>query len=164
MCSTVIFEYTCGCTERVVFKCPFSSTLYSSSSLRSRSNNCSRRQRRHLQELFQPPRPPHGQPLALRREIPALPLPSLPCPNSTTIGQLSETAATKLGEECHDCWRRSLQLEQDTNGKNADSSSSVARGADEERNTSRVLREMTPNELARMPPNSDVERMSSTEL
>ncbi|KAI0201495.1 hypothetical protein F4808DRAFT_127865 [Astrocystis sublimbata] len=78
MCSGVIFQYKCGCAERVVFECPFSSPSPSPSpspsaseantSLRALSHhNCVRRYRVHQQNLLPPSENGRGAATAIPR-------------------------------------------------------------------------------------------------
>ncbi|KAH8159492.1 hypothetical protein CIB48_g8763 [Xylaria polymorpha] len=169
MCSTVIFLYKCGCAERVVFECSFSSTTNSnaSNSLRALSHqNCARRYRLHQQKLFPPnkatttetaPTPSSHQalPQSLGSNIPILPPPKSTCPKTEKSEgkKAGETIVTELDESCHDCWQSDLQLAKQ---QDDDDTSSLTSMKDDERSVrdlanTRILREKSVNELI-LPP------------
>ncbi|KAI1429348.1 hypothetical protein F5Y12DRAFT_482167 [Xylaria sp. FL1777] len=180
MCSTIIFQYRCGCAERVVFECPFSLTAISSpgssKSLRAHVHkNCSRRYRLHQQKLFSLKRTTeksstpslHQAPSSpLQMEIPILPPPQPPC---RQIGKAeeqnaSETAVTEIDEICHDCWQHELRLAKKTEDDGA-SSTTMRDGEEQGENiaNTHVLKERPVNELILPPPNMSLEAVSSTE-
>ncbi|KAI0455546.1 hypothetical protein F5B21DRAFT_193216 [Xylaria acuta] len=168
MCSTVIFQYKCGCTEHVVFECPFSSTTNSnaSSSLRALSHqNCSRRYRLHQQKLFPPEdamtratTPSSYQTLSqsLGMKMPILPPPKLVCPRTekTKERKAGETTITELDEICHDCWQSDVRLAKQKDDSDTASSTptrACEREVEDPANT-RILRERSVNELILLPP------------
>ncbi|KAI3337384.1 hypothetical protein HD806DRAFT_37557 [Xylariaceae sp. AK1471] len=159
MCSTVIFQYTCGCTEHVVLECPFSSSAANS---HSHSHACSRRYRRHQQKLFQPTTS-SSLALSLRMKI----SPRLPPPRLASLEDTAETkqttTTTELDEECHDCWKRNrirnLKLAKKTDDDTA--SSVTMRDEEEDVMDSRILRERSVNEVILPPPRRNVDVTSS---
>ncbi|KAI0808462.1 hypothetical protein GGR55DRAFT_192764 [Xylaria sp. FL0064] len=177
MCSSVIFQYRCGCTERVVFECPFFSTTVSSSSNDPDTHahgNCLRHYQQHQKKLL-PPRttrttaspPSHEeQSLSLRTmKIPILkPEASYPQTEDDTTQDTSQTAMTEIDDICHDCWQRELQL---AKHRDDDSSPSITTtdGEEQEENLDdiHVLREMSMNELILLQPSVNLEARSSAE-
>ncbi|KAI0440182.1 hypothetical protein F4803DRAFT_553326 [Xylaria telfairii] len=174
MCSTVIFRYKCGCAERVVFECSFSSTTNSnaSSSLRALSHqNCARRYRLHQEELFPPnkatlatvtPTPPSHQalPQSLGTDIQVPPSPKPTCPKTEKSKEqkAGETTVTELDESCHDCWQSDLQLAKQ---RDDDDTSSLTSMKDDEKDVrnlanTRILREKPLNELILPPPSPPI--------
>ncbi|KAI1167479.1 hypothetical protein F5B18DRAFT_647727 [Nemania serpens] len=163
MCSTVIFQYRCGCAERVVFECPFSSTTDSVSGENLHQHprqNCSQR---HRHKLFPSKMttsaaniPSSHQALSSRPKIPVLPPPTLLYPEigETREEQEASEATTALDEACHDCWQRSLRL--------------ARQGDDDEEGmgdlaNSRVLREISANRVILPPPRTNSGATLSTE-
>ncbi|KAI1281249.1 hypothetical protein F5Y07DRAFT_291252 [Xylaria sp. FL0933] len=179
MCSTVIFEYRCGCTERVVFKCPFSSATVSSSSNGPGTHthrDCSRHYQRHQRKLLPPrrttkstasPSPSHEEqsPYPITMNIPIsthqAPYPQI---EENARQDTSETAMTEIDDICHDCWQRELRLvkQRDDDGN---SLTTTTDGEEQEENPDEiyVLREMSPNELILFQPSVSSEARSSAE-
>ncbi|GAW26286.1 hypothetical protein SAMD00023353_2601410 [Rosellinia necatrix] len=173
MCSNTIFRYKCGCNERVVFECPFSSTTNSDSGgnadLHSH-RNCSRRYRRHQQKLLLPKRPmratatPSSHQASSRpshKTFPIIPCsPGIPRCETRDIKELKliETPTTVLDEICHDCWQRTLRL---TQMDDDDTASSATTKNSEERTeypaNARILTERSVNELVLLPLVTDSE-------
>ncbi|KAI0554194.1 hypothetical protein F4679DRAFT_349352 [Xylaria curta] len=168
MCSTVIFRYKCGCTERVVFECPFSSTTSSNiNSLRVLSHqNCSRRYQFHQQKLLPPenataaatvPSSQQGQSQPLwMMEIPILPPSSSVCPKTekTKEQKADKITITELDENCHDCWQNDVLLERqkrDSDTASQNSTKNCEKNMGDIANT-RILRERPLNELILPPP------------
>ncbi|KAI1754337.1 hypothetical protein F4782DRAFT_51726 [Xylaria castorea] len=164
MCSTVIFQYKCGCIEHVVFECPFSSTTSSDtrSSLRALSHqNCSRRYQSHQRKLLLPenatttataPSSQQAQLQPLWIEIPT----KLVCPKTEKAkGQkASETTITELDESCHDCWQSYVRLVKQKHDSDTASQNSTGNREKEVEHiaNTRVLRERAVNELILPPP------------
>ncbi|KAI0527881.1 hypothetical protein F5B22DRAFT_8837 [Xylaria bambusicola] len=181
MCTTVIFQYKCGCAERVVFECPFSSTTTQSStsslssspseSLRAHAHrNCSRRYQLQQQKLFASKgttKPStilssHQTQSQMQTGIPVLPFPK---PSCLQIGKPEEQriAVTELDELCHDCWQLELQL---TKQRESNDSDTMETDGDEQEDSgmnARVLREMFLNELVVPPQNANLGATSSAE-
>ncbi|KAI8953937.1 hypothetical protein F4801DRAFT_66648 [Xylaria longipes] len=168
MCSTVIFQYKCGCAERVVFECPFSWTTVSnaSTSLRALSHqNCSRRYRIHQQKLFPPenatttvttPSSHQEYSQSFGMKIPILPPPKLVCPRTGKMKEqkAGEAPMTELDEKCHDCWQSDLRLARQKEDSDTASSTSM-RDCEmevEDLANTRILRERSVNELILPPP------------
>ncbi|KAI1735559.1 hypothetical protein F4680DRAFT_302375 [Xylaria scruposa] len=171
MCSTIIFRYKCGCTERVVFECPFSSTPSSNinNGLRVLSHqNCSRRYRSHQQKLLPPEnatatatvhssRQEQSQPLWMM-EIPILPPSSSVClkTEKTEEQKADKIIITELDEDCHDCWQNNVLLERqkrDSDTASQTSAKNCEKNMEGMANT-RILRERPLNELILPPPPS----------
>ncbi|KAF2969195.1 hypothetical protein GQX73_g4440 [Xylaria multiplex] len=170
MCSTVVFHYKCGCSERVVFECPFSSAPSSNlaKGLHADSRqNCSRRYRLHQKKLF----PPQKLTVATTT-IPSSPkLPILPPPKlysskseNTEEREADGETTTEIDEICHDCWQRGLGS---TKQRDNDSTSSTTMGDYEDdkenRVNVRVLRERSVNELILPPLSTNPGTVSSIE-
>ncbi|KAI0971141.1 hypothetical protein F4678DRAFT_433834 [Xylaria arbuscula] len=180
MCCTVMFQYKCGCIERVDFECPFStdSITDSSSSNSPRSithQTCSRPYRLHQQKLFSPettiktaitPFSRQEQLLPLRIKGSILPLPEfsgqeIAKPEKRNIG---EATVTEIDDLCHDCWQREVQL---TKQRDGDSAPSTTTKDGEEQQAilanTHILREKPVNELILPRPSVSLEAMSSAD-
>lgn len=170
MCSTVIFQYRCGCSERVVFECPFSSTANSVSgeNLHPRPRrNCPKHHRNQLEKLFPSktttlstssiPSPHQALSQPSQVKNPILP-PTLLCPEiERTKEQKENEATTSLDEACHDCWQRSLRLARRGDDDSTASSAIMIdneEGIDNPAN-SRILKEISANRVILPPPRSD---------
>jgi hypothetical protein len=179
MCCTVIFKYRCGCAERVVFECPFSSTTNSILDERRDTDshqNCSRHYRRHQEKLFAPEKttatttasPSHqALPQSLQIMIPILPPSGLPCskPEKTSEQKISETKTSELDDICHDCWQRSLRLAKQEDDDGVASSATMTDDKEEVEHiaNSRILRERSVNEFILPQPTTDSALVSSSE-
>ncbi|KAI1367041.1 hypothetical protein F5Y08DRAFT_102883 [Xylaria arbuscula] len=173
MCTTVIFQYKCGCSEPVVFECPFSSPPIPSSgsssspseSLRAHAHrNCSKRYRLQQEKLYSSQQALwttasntstlHAEALMLAET----PVPPLPKPSCVQIEKgeeknSSEIPVTELDELCHDCWQHELELAKQAEAEDEDE---AITGDDDEgqgngANSNRILREIFSNELVRSP-------------
>lgn len=172
MCTTVIFQYKCGCSEPVVFECPFSAPPISSSgsssspseNLRAQAHqNCSKRYRLQQEKLFSSSKrsgqttsnlsSPHAKPSGCAG-TPVSPFPKPTCLQIEKAEEhsLGETPVTELDELCHDCWQHELQLAK----QSEDEDTAVTEEGDEEEGNrvqvnARILREISPNELVISP-------------
>ncbi|TRX91328.1 hypothetical protein FHL15_007750 [Xylaria flabelliformis] len=171
MCSTVIFRYKCGCAERVVFECPFSSTTTNSNasdSPRALSHqNCSRRYRLHQQKLLPPENATatatvsssqQEQTQFLWMEIPIRPIPRSRsvCPQTekTKEQKTDKITITDIDESCHDCWQSDVLLKRQKRDSDTASSQISTRSCNKEVESiayTRILRERPVNELV-LPP------------
>ncbi|KAI1821787.1 hypothetical protein F4861DRAFT_441744 [Xylaria intraflava] len=180
MCSTVIFRYVCGCTERTVFECPFSSatSLTSKRGAHARSNqSCARRHRRHLKRLLRSETQraatvteattpsPRLITLPLRTKTPVLSPPRLSRSQLVKPERrnLIEVPITEVDEMCHDCWIHGLQVAKQ---RDNDKDLSIATPDDEDNTddltSTHVLKERSVNELALLSsPSTDEETVSS---
>ncbi|KAI0105530.1 hypothetical protein GGR51DRAFT_192597 [Nemania sp. FL0031] len=171
MCATIIFQYTCGCVERVIFECPFSSItnpiLDEDLNIHS-DQKCSRRYRCHQERLLATEKttdtnttPPSHQTLSqsLKMIIPFLPPPNSEYPETKTNKEqkTSETKTAKLDDLCHDCWQHSLWLAKQKDENNITSSTRMKRDGEdaEDMANSRVLKEISVNEVILPRRNSD---------
>ncbi|KAI1117093.1 hypothetical protein F5Y14DRAFT_457960 [Nemania sp. NC0429] len=169
MCSTVIFQYRCGCAERVLFECPFSVSVSGEDLCTPPRHSCSKHHRRLLKKLFLSKGvisttasiPSSYQALlsqSSRTEIPALPRPTLLSPEIEDVNMKEQDAnesTTALDETCHDCWQRSLRLarrgDDDDNNTTASPALMDNEGEMENLADSRILREISGNRV-RLPP------------
>ncbi|KAI0402732.1 hypothetical protein F4802DRAFT_574885 [Xylaria palmicola] len=168
MCSKVIFLYKCGCAERVLFECPFSST--------QQYPNCSKRYRRHQQSLLAPnslakpttaPSPQQSPPDSSQIEVPTSPPSGHTSPRTTQTEarQARETRTTDVDDVCHDCWQSNLRLDNPTDHDDIVSPNTMGDDEGQAGNlaTSRILREISLNELMLPPPNLNTGPVSSAE-
>ncbi|KAI1312146.1 hypothetical protein F5Y03DRAFT_265571 [Xylaria venustula] len=180
MCCTVVFQYKCGCAERIVFECPFSTVSVtdssSSNSLRSIAHQtCSRPYRLHQQKLFSPkattkttttPSSRREQLLPLRLKGSILTLPELSGQENATPEKrnIGEAAATEIDDLCHDCWQREVRLTKQRDGNSAPST--TTRDSEEQGKilvNANILREKSVNELILSRPSVSLEVMSSAD-
>ncbi|KAI1816781.1 hypothetical protein GGS20DRAFT_159722 [Poronia punctata] len=157
MCSTVIFRYSCSCTEQVVFECPFSPENRDSGAYQDpcRPMACSRPCRRHEQMLLSSASTPttHPRPVQPRstESTPSRPACQELSGSENNIANPDKpgTAITVLDELCHDCWHNEKRLTNDENAPRApikgveDGTRPVA---------DNILRERPVNEFALPPP------------
>ncbi|RWA07645.1 hypothetical protein EKO27_g7454 [Xylaria grammica] len=179
MCSTVTFQYKCGCAERIVFECPFPSITSSNSSksLHAHARRiCSRRYRLHQQKLFRQkqtattttPTSYDVPTLSMPMNLPFLPLPKpySPKPEKIQGKKAHECTVTEIDEMCHDCWQRSLRLTKQRDGDDGVSADAMRNEEEDEEGNfinARVLREMPVNELILPPSSTSLGVQSSAE-
>ncbi|KAI0879514.1 hypothetical protein GGS24DRAFT_654 [Hypoxylon argillaceum] len=179
MCCTVVFQYRCGCAERVVFECPFPSTTNSLSDgdLDAYSpQNCLRHYRCHQEKLFAPEKDTVATTASLSHQasspslqmtVPSLLPLSLSCSETekTREQKASETRISKLDDICHDCWQRSLRLAKQKDVGDTTSSATMKDDNEEAEHgaDSHILRERSLNEFILPQPSPDRGVVSSAE-